>query len=72
MNVFCMYMLGGGWAPWVVGIISDALGGGVYGLKVALLLTSIGGVLAGICYGIGARHYHEECEKVKHLTLEAE
>lgn len=72
MNVFCMYMLGGGWGPWVVGEISDALGGGAHGLKVGLLLSSIGGVAGTVCFYLGARHYPGDVEKVSHLQLERE
>ncbi len=72
MCVLSMYVLGGGWAPLAVGAISDALGGGAYGLKVGLILSSVGAVLAGICLWIGSKHYSEDSDKVKHVTLEAE
>jgi len=72
MCVLCMYVLGGGWAPYLTGAISDALGGGAYGLKVALLIASIGGVLATICLYIGSRHYEEDVVKVSGVVLEAE
>lgn len=72
MCVLCMYVLGGGWAPYLTGAISDALGGGAHGLKVALLLVSIGGVLATICLYFGSRHYEKDVAKVSGVVLEAE
>jgi len=72
MNIFCMYALGGGWAPLLVGKLSDSLGGGAYGLKVGLMISSVGGVLAGILYYISARHYPEDVDRVADVRLEAE
>ena len=72
MCVLAMYVLGGGWAPLAVGAISDGLGGGAWGLQVALMLSSIGAVLAGIFLFIGSRHYANDAEKVKDVALEAE
>jgi len=72
MCVFCMYVLGGGWAPVAVGALSDGLGGGVFGLEVSLLIASVGGVLACLCFWMASKHYKQDLEKVKGAVLEAE
>ncbi|MBU4583463.1 MAG: MFS transporter [Proteobacteria bacterium] len=71
LTVVAMYFIGG-WAPYAVGGISDMLGGGVIGLKIALMIMSSGGILAGICFWIGSRHYPSDMDKVKGITLEGE
>lgn len=72
MNVFCMYFLGGGWAPVIVGIFSDSLGGGAIGLQRALLITSLGGLLGSFLFWIASKHYPTDAERVKHIILESE
>lgn len=72
MNVFCMYVLGGGWAPWLVGEVSDRLGGGARGLQLALLATAVGGVLASVCFYLSARSYPEDQALVREFTLTKE
>ena len=72
LAVFCMYMLGGAWSPWLTGVISDALGGGTYGLEVALAICCSGGLVAGFCYLMGSRHYAADEARVKKLSLSAE
>jgi MFS family permease len=72
MMVSAMYFLGGGWAPYLVGSISNALGQGVQALGTALSIASIGGILGGICYFIATRTYVADMEKVKHERLAAE
>jgi MFS family permease len=69
MAVFVMYLLGGGWAPMLVGVISDSLGGGAGGLKTALMIMSIGGFGGGILFLLGSRHYPADQEKVGDHTL---
>jgi MFS family permease len=68
----CVYLLGGGWSPWLVGIISDSLGGGADGLKIALMLTTIGGIAAGILFWLSSRHYPRDMDRVKDIVLESE
>jgi len=67
---FYMVLFGGGWAPWAVGAISDSLGGGANGLKIALYITTSGALFAAVCYWVSARHYANDMEKVKHMVLE--
>ena len=72
LMVFCMYVFGGGWSPYMVGAISDSLGQGAQALGTALTIASIGGVLGGICYFMASRPYPADMEKVRHEQLLAE
>ena len=72
MAVFCMYVFGGGWAPIVVGAISDALGGGAAGLKTALIIVAFSGIAAAFLLWLGSRHYPADMDRVKNAVLEAE
>jgi MFS family permease len=72
LMVFCMYVFGGGWSPYMVGAISDSLGQGAQALGTALTIASIGGVLGGICYFMASRPYPADMEKVRHEQLMAE
>jgi MFS family permease len=72
MAVFVMYILGGGWAPMLVGMISDSLGGGAEGLRIALMIMSGGGLVGGTLFFFGSRHYPADQEKVGDHTLEKE
>jgi MFS family permease len=72
LMVFCMYVFGGGWSPYLVGAISDALGQGAQALGTALTIACIGGVLGGICYLMAAKPFPTDLEKVRHEQLMAE
>lgn len=63
MNAFCCYVLGGAWAPMIVGGISDVLGGGASGLKIALLISTLGGFLGAACYWISSKTYHDDLQR---------
>jgi MFS family permease len=63
---------GAAWSPSAVGIISDALGGGARGLKIALMMMSLCGLVASFCFWRCSKHYPEDMEKVQGFTLEAE
>ena len=65
----CMYALGGAWAPILVGSISDSLGGGATGLMWAVVIACAGGLLAGICFTMGARHYIADEDRVRGSVL---
>ena len=67
--VFAQYLFGGAWGPYVVGAVSDALGGGVQGLSWAVMLSAIVGFIGAICFVIAARSYPADAEKVKHETI---
>lgn len=72
MAVFCQYAVGA-WAPSIVGLMSDGLGGGVDGLRVALItIIAVGGVFSFLCYLNGAKYYAGDLEKVKGCALECE
>ena len=72
MAAFCCYVLGGAWAPMLVGFISDGLGGGAHGIKVGLLITTFGGLAGALFYGLSARNYPTDAEKVSKHVLEAD
>ena len=68
----CMYLLGGAWAPVLVGGISDGLGGGAAGLMWAVVIASAGGLLACVCFIMGAKHYIADEDSVKGSVLKAD
>lgn len=72
MAVFVMYVLGGGWAPMLVGVISDSLGGGAEGLRTALMIMSLGGFVGGVLFFFGSRHYPADQKKVGDHAFEKE
>jgi dipeptide/tripeptide permease len=65
-------VFGGAWAPVVIGIISDLLGGGGMGLAIALAFASVGAILAAVCFWMGSKHYASDMDKVKDFVLEVE
>ncbi len=67
---FYMVIFGGMWAPWAIGAVSDSLGSGVNGLKIAMIIASFGGLFAAICYWMSKKHYPEDMKKVAGLVLE--
>jgi len=70
MAVFCLIVLGGAWSPILVGSISDGLGGGAYGIKIGLLVTTIGGLAGTFFYWLSAKHYSDDMEKAQKHKLE--
>jgi MFS family permease len=72
MNTFSMYVLGGGWAPIVIGYVSDLFGGGARGLKWALMIASVGGILAALALFVASKTYLEDLNKVRGYRLEAD
>ena len=72
MAVFAMYVLGGAWSPWLVGVMSDGLGGGANGLKWAMLIACTGCLLSVFCFLIGSRSYPSDLDRVKGTILECE
>jgi len=59
-------------APVLVGVGSDILGGDAEGLQIALLCTTIGGLLGAFLFWLSSRHYPADVERVKNYVLEAE
>lgn len=75
MNSFAMYVLGGGWGPLVVGLLSDSLNrpdDPAFGLKYALIIASVGSILGALCLLIASRHYQADMEKVAAYELKGE
>jgi MFS family permease len=72
LAIFAQYMFGGAWGPYVVGAVSDALGGGAEGLSIAVALCGAFGVVAGVLFLVAARTYPEDSQKVKDEAILAE
>ena len=70
--VFAQYLFGGAWGPFLIGWISDLLGGGADGLSIAIMISAVGGLLGFTCFMIASRSYQADAEKVKQETLLAE
>ncbi len=70
VNVLTQYVLGGGWAPILIGVISDFLGSGIWGLKIALLIATSSGIFASICFWRGSRHYEADMLKIRDYVIE--
>ena len=72
LAIFAQYMFGGAWGPYVVGAVSDTLGGGAEGLSIGVALCGAFGVVAGVLFLIAARTYPEDSQKVKDEAILAE
>ena len=72
LAIFAQYMLGGAWGPYIVGFVSDRLGGGAEGLGIAIMLCGLFGIAAGILFFVASRTYPEDLQKVKNETILAE
>jgi len=70
--VFAQYLLGGAWGPWLIGWLSDLLGGGAQGLSMAVIISAVGGLLGFICFMVASRAYPADTEKVRMETYLAE
>jgi MFS family permease len=67
--VFAQYLFGGAWGPYVIGAVSDALGGGANGLSIAIMLSAIVGLIGGVFFIIAARTYPADADKVRQETI---
>lgn len=72
LGYFLGSICGGAWWPWAMGAISDALGGGAFGLKISLLITCFLGMLSFIFFLISSRYYFADAEKSRLMVLESE
>jgi MFS family permease len=72
LAIFAQYMLGGAWGPYIVGIVSDKLGGGAQGLSTAVMICGLFGIVSGILFFIASRTYQEDLKKVKDEAILAE
>jgi len=68
LMVFSMYALGGGWSPWLIGVISDLIGDN--GLKYAWAMACAGPFIAAILFFMGSKHYIKDVDNVKDTVLE--
>lgn len=72
LAIFAQYMLGGAWGPYVVGAVSDALGGGAEGLSMGIMMCGLFGITAGFLFLIASRTYPEDLRRVKDEAILAE
>ncbi|MBI4703781.1 MAG: MFS transporter [Deltaproteobacteria bacterium] len=70
--VFCMYLLGGAYSPWIVGALIDTFGGGARGIEQAMRLVPATGVLAALLFWAGSRHYARDAARAEKVALKAE
>ena len=57
MMLFMSFLLGGAWAPYAAGVVSDGLGGGADGLRIAMIIMASIGILGGLCFFVATRPY---------------
>ncbi|MFO7568202.1 MAG: MFS transporter [Smithellaceae bacterium] len=69
LAIFAQYMLGGAWGPYIVGMVSDGLGGGAEGLGRAFMLCGLFGIAASVLFWIASRTYPEDLQKVKNEAI---
>ncbi len=62
----------GGWSPYFVGAISDALGQDVAALGTALQIAGMGGALGAVCFIMASRYYVVDMDKIRHEKVIAE
>ena len=65
LAIFSQYILGGAWGPYIIGAISDRMGGGANGLGLSMMMCGLFGIVAGILFFIASRTYAEDLQKVK-------
>jgi hypothetical protein len=65
-------VLAGAWAPLAIGALSDLLGGGAPGLKIALFINCGIGIIPLIPFLLASKHYAADVDKVKDIVLEEE
>ena len=69
LAVFSMFLIGG-WSPLIVGGISDALGGDVWGVASGIMIVGMSGLAAAFCYYMSSRYFVQDSEKVKNMVIE--
>jgi predicted lipid-binding transport protein (Tim44 family) len=58
-----MHLFGGAWAPTIIGLISDALGGGKNGLFTALTFSQLVGIIGMLVFFRAAKFYTNDFKK---------
>lgn len=71
MSMFFMYLLGGGWSPYLTGYLSDRFGGGVEGLTYAMMITGSAAFLAFLCWWISSLYYREDAARAREAATAA-
>lgn len=71
LAIFFMYVLGG-WSPFLIGVISDGIGGGAVGLQISIGIASALSIPAALLFWLGSRHYVSDTDKVKNAMVAAE
>ena len=69
---FIAMVAGAAWAPSAVGAISDSLGGGTEGLKTAMMVMPICGIVSGFLFWMASKPYPADRDKVSGAELESE
>jgi MFS family permease len=64
LTVSCLYLFGGAWSPFIIGAVSDALGGGKAGLFYALSFSQLVGIIGLFVLLKCAKHYPADFKKV--------
>jgi len=65
LSMFFMYLLGGGWSPYLTGFLSDRFGGEIRGLTYAMMITGSTGFLGFLFWWLASRHYPEDAARAK-------
>ena len=65
LAIFAQYMLGGAWGPYIVGAVSDWLGGGADGLSMAVMFCGLFGIVAGGLFFFASRPFPQDFQKRK-------
>jgi MFS family permease len=64
MSSLVSAVLGGAWGPLIVGVLSDAFGGRLYGITRGGLIAVVSGPLAALFFFIASRSYPEDSGKI--------
>ena len=65
-------LCGAAWAPWAVGVMSDLMSGGAAGLKSAMMLMPLCGLVAAVLFWIASKPYPADLARVEGASLESE
>jgi MFS family permease len=66
--MLALYVLGGAWGPFLVGLISDASGGGYQGLSLGMGIAGLFGFIASRLWFVTARHVDHDTQRARQVT----
>jgi MFS family permease len=66
--MLALYVLGGAWGPFLVGLISDASGGGYQGLSLGMGVAGLFGFIASRLWFVTARHVDHDTQRARQAT----